>query len=160
MKVDVVGFHAPAGFLIEAIRPKKGLVYFYGYDTIEEAENEIRNLEKKKPKWRLKIMALYRCGDDGERIACEVCDADEQIELDVRLMHFGSLLPYIKEARDQRGWLVFMDRLVPPRDHDSYGWAAKWIAVEVDGEKFHVPHWLPRVVEQQRQEALQCSAAE
>ena len=151
----------PAAYVVEVIRPKKGIQLYGGFDTRKEAEKFIKQTEKKKPNWRFSILAAFRCPEDSDDFVYEFCDESDPDEpvLDVRCMGFDELAPYIRTAREDCGWMVNADRLVPPRDHAAYGWEATWIAVEVNGERFQVPHWLPRVVEQQRKE-LACSDAE
>lgn len=152
----------PAGFVVEVLRPKKGIEFHADLDTLEDAESFIRRMQKKKPKWRMSVLAMYRWPVDMGDLVHEALDEDDDPILDARRMSFKELLPYIREAYFQRGWQMEKDMLLPSLNHPSYNWAAKWIKVE-DKElyagSFKIPHWLPRVVEQQRKEA-QCSDAE
>lgn len=149
----------PAGFVVEVLRPKKGIEYHADLDTLEDAEAFVKRMEKKKPKWRMTILAMFRWPLDGVFVADQ---EDDGTILDARRMAFGELLPYIRGAYSVYGWRIAEGALIPPKEHKSHKWAAHWIKVEdkeIRKEAFKIPHWLPRVVEQQREE-LRCSVAE
>lgn len=162
---------SPAGFVVEVLRPKKGIEYRTGLDTLEDAESFVRRTQKKKPKWRLSILAMYRWPVDGVFLVNEVCDESEEGILDVRNMAFGEVQPYVKDAYSNFGWafdintLIGVPALLPPLNHKARYWAAKWLTIEMPelcSGSFRIPNWLPRVVQQQREqreEVAECSAA-
>lgn len=153
----------PAGFVVEVLRPKKGIEFHTDLDTLEDAEAFIKRVQKKKPKWRMSILAMFRWPLDTDVVVHEVCDAGDEDEceaLDARYMEFGELLPYVRDAHNKFGWWLKDNgsALMPPTNHESLRWAAKWIKIEdkeISETTFRIPHWLPRVVELQRKEAEQ-----